>query len=347
MAYLATIIFIVGFWLHYPMGIPNFYTDIVDIIWTRIHLYDKMIPYIDYNLEYPALSGILIYVASIWRELYTYYYIISLVSYFSMLVSLYVIYEMLKESGKSFDSIAYYMIFAPSFIFFSVYSFDWLGIMFLLLSLFYAVKGKALQSGLFMGLSVSARLIPLVCAPFIIKEYSKQRDRLLFILTSSLSWLSTNAYFMIMNFEGFIYPYTYQLSWVVEDSWLNLIPTYYRSVSGMLYFWIVCLILFWKKRKFSLFESSFLALLGFVLVSYKFPPQYMILLLPFFALYPSNYMLFITSNLLNVMIIFWWFSPTFNFGNPWSVNSPVQWIAIVRQLLLLPIFIINFFKRKT
>jgi hypothetical protein len=30
------------------------------------------------------------------------------------------------------------------------------------------------------------------------------------------------------------------------------------------------------------------------------------------------------------MILFWWFTPTFSFGNPWSLESPVQWAAIIR-----------------
>ena len=83
-----------------------------------------------------------------------------------------------------------------------------------------------------------------------------------------------------------------------------------------------------------------------MLTSFKFPPQYMILLLPFFAINRINYTLFMAANMLNVLIILWWFTPAFNLGNPLLVSSPVQWAAIARQIVLIPIFLSFFGSRK-
>jgi len=65
----------------------------------------------------------------------------------------------------------------------------------------------------------------------------------------------------------------------------------------------------------------------------------MILLLPLFALTGVGYREFMVANVLNVMLILWWFTPAFNLGNALSVTSPVQLIAYARQFLLYLVFV--------
>jgi hypothetical protein len=337
----ASIFFLIGFWLHHPNLVPNNYSDVVDALWGRISSSNGIVPYVNYDLEYPALSGIVLYFSSIWGNVYGYYYTLSLIIYSFILLSIYLVYRILALPNKSLHNITYYIIFTPTFIYFSIYSFDWMGASLLLLSIYYALTQRARLSGLFMGLSVAARIIPIVCLPFIVREFPDMRRRMMVIIAASLAWLLSNIYFMIANFEGFLYTYTFQAAWVVEDSWLIIFPSLNlsKAISGALLLGILSLILLWRRRRFDLLEASFLALLGFVLVSFKFPPQYMILLLPFFALLRTNYILFMIANILNIMIILWWFTPSFNLGIPWTITSPVQWLAIARQIVLLPIFI--------
>jgi len=340
-AFVASIFFLLGFWLHYPGLVPSNYSDIIDVIWRKTAEGKIIVPYIGYELEYPALSAILVYVSSTWRNLYGYYYTLSLISYGSMLLSIYLVYKILARRNLSIHRITYFIIFTPTFLYFSIYSFDWFSVALLLLSIYYAHNKKASLSGLFMGFSVAARIIPIVCLPFVVREFSSWRKRMLVLIMAALAWLACNIYFILADFEGFLYPYLHQtFIQANESSWLNLFPTSIgKFMSAALLLGVLALILLWGKGRLDLFESSFLALLGFVLVSFKFPPQYMILLLPFFALHRTNYILFTAANLLNVMIILWWFTPSFNFGNPWLVSSPVQWLAMARQIILLPIFI--------
>jgi hypothetical protein len=84
-------------------------------------------------------------------------------------------------------------------------------------------------------------------------------------------------------------------------------------------------------------------MIAFMLTTYKFPPQYMIMLNPLFGLNRTNYVLFMTANMLNVMIILLLFTPTFSAGNFLVITSPIQWIAIARQAVLIPLFI-NLFR---
>jgi hypothetical protein len=144
---------------------------------------------------------------------------------------------------------------------------------------------------------------------------------------------------MIANWQGFLYPYVYQAGWGVEDSWLGFLPPNYVKIVSLILLLSLVTLLFVRTRRGLLVEACFLALLTFVLTSYKFPPQYMIMLLPFFALCTSRYTLVMAANLLNTMIIIWWFIPALSFGNPWIITSPVQWIAILRQAILVPLLL--------
>ncbi len=345
----ASAFFLLSYWLHNPkLYNVTLYGDIYPTLWLRIAASSGIVPYFNYFLEYPPLTAILLWIASIWHNLLDYYNTISLVLYASMIAAVTVVYRLLRESKLSTHNVTYYVIFTPSFLLYSIYSFDWLGVSLLLLSLLFTLRKKPLLAGSFMGLSVAARLIPVVCFPFVYKEFKSTRDRSVLISTSFLAWLAPHLYFLWRDWYSIYYAYVFQASYPVEDSWLNIVTalsslTTIHLVSALLLVSALASIYFWRRRRFTLLEASMLAMLAFVLTSYKFPPQYLILLMPLLALNKTDYTLTMTANVLNAMIILLWFTPTFNLGNPHVLSSPIQWISIARQLLLLPIFL-NYFR---
>jgi hypothetical protein len=347
----ASTFFILSYWIHYPdLAYASTYSDIYNALWFRIAL-SHGLPYIDYPLEYPILAGVLLWFASTWHNVWDYYNTISLVFYACMLAGVSVVYRLIRLTGGISSKVTYYIIFTPSFIYFSIYSFDWMGISLLLFSIFFAFRRKALLAGGFMGLSVAARLIPIVCLPFIFKEFRSWRERSMLLGASLLGWLLPNLYFLSRNWYGVYWTYQFQASYPVEDSWLGVVTastslTTTHLVSALLLISTLSLIFFWRKRRFTLIEASLLAMLAFVLTGYKFPPQYLILLMPLLALNRTNYALSMIANILNTMIILLWFTPEFNLGNPHIISSPIQWIAIARQAFLLPIFL-NYFRGGT
>ncbi len=343
----AITFFLLSFWLHFPNLSPNNYSDVVSI-WCRDGVRDGMVPYVNYDLEYPVVTGLAVYISSLWHDLYAYYYTMNIIVFALILLSTIVLYKILKISNRPYQKINYYMIFTPTFIFFSIYSFDWIGISLLLFSMYFSYTHRAHLSGLFMGLAVAARIIPIVCLPFFLREFKSWRERIMLLVTAAAAWVAPNAYFMITNFKGFLYPYTFQGQWGVEDSWLLVFGQFFdgrQTLSLILLVSLLALIFFYHRR-FSIKEASLLALLAFVLASFKFPPQYMILLLPFFVINRTNYTLFMTANMLNLLIILFWFTPSLSLGSPLLISSPVQWVAIARQIILLVIFI-SFFRSRT
>jgi len=334
---MATAFFLMSFWLHFPGMSPNVYSDIMDTLWQRILHAPGIVPYASYNLEYPAVSAIVLYVSSLPRDMYAFYITMAAILFACMLGALFVVHSLLKERGQPVQAIAYFVIFTPSFIYFSIYSFDWIGAVFMVASIYFAYKRRAVESGLFIGLAAAARIIPIVCLPFLLLEVKKRKGRALLLASAGASWLAVNLYFMLTDFQGFLYPYQFQAGYGVEDSWLGLASPYAKVASVLLLGAALALVLY-KRKRFNLFEQALLAMLAFVLFSFKFPPQYMILLLPLFALTGAGYVEFMAANVLNVALILWYFTPAFSLGAPLLVTSPVQWVAWLRQLMLFLVF---------
>lgn len=341
------ITFLFSFLLHYPLPVPKIFSDVIFFWATRPDVHGYLVPYIDYNLEYPVISGLVLYLSGQWHDVFGYYVTISLITLVFVVISIYIVNKVLLISNQSKGRIIYYVILTPVFVVYSVYSFDWIGIGFLLLSIYCCHKKKAPLSGLFLGLSIATRIIPIVCMPFILREFKSWKEKTLFLTTVSLAWLVPHLYFILKNFSGFFYTYAFQSSWHVEDSWLLIFGLDFPGKQYVsLVLLIPLLVLIYSRHKLNIWESCFLALLAFVLTSYKFPPQYMILLLPFFALVRTNYVLFIVACILDMSIIAF-LSPLQSMGwATWYITSPIQWIAIARQLILIPIFIIIFISKK-
>ena len=338
LALTAATFFLVSFWLHFPGMYANVYSDLMDTLWQRIIHATGIIPYVSYKLEYPGVSAAVLYASSLWGDMYAFYLSMSLILFACMLGTLFIVHRSLRERGQPVQAIAYFIVFTPSFIYFSIYSFDWIGAVLMVASIYLAYKRRAFRSGVFIGLAAAARIIPIVCLPFILLEFKSKKNRLLLLGSAGAAWLAANTYFILTDLPGFLYPYQFQAGMGVEDSWLGLASPFAKELSIVTLGAALGLILLWRER-FNLFQQTLLAMLAFVICSFKFPPQYMILLLPLFALTGVGYREFMIANVLNVVLILWWFTPAFNLGNALSVSSPVQLIAYGRQFLLYLVFV--------
>jgi hypothetical protein len=164
------------------------------------------------------------------------------------------------------------------------------------------------------------------------------RSRTRLVAFTAVGWLIPNAYFILRDFHGFMATYTFQAEMMVENSCLIILSEYRQIISVFLLISLTTLILL-KRRDKDLISNCWFLLMAFVLSSYKFPLQYIIMMAPFFALTCQSYLLYISADILNTMIILFWFTPMFNAGNPMAIYSPVQFVAILRQIIFAYIFI--------
>jgi uncharacterized membrane protein len=336
--FVTTLFFLISFILHHPANVPNFYSDVVSI-YERPFVSEKKVPYIDFNFEYPAISGILTYFVSLLSsDKLSYYVAFSVLLYIFALTSIVVLYKLSRAYSVKDERIYNFCIVSLTFILFSVYSFDWLGILFTLLSLFLFSKGRIFLSALFMGLAIASRLIPIVMLPVLLLNISNKKKFVAFCFITFLFWFLPNSYFMFKNFDGWLETYKYQYSWGVEYSFLiYLFPrigleSHYISIIIFTLFFL----LFLKRRLHkNLIQGSFFMFLAFMLSSYKVPPQYMLMLLPFFVLSNISRPLFHAIDFSNALLILLFFSSYFSLGDALNPESPVQLINLIRQLLLL------------
>ena len=344
----ATLFFTISFILHHPDAVPSNYSDTINN-YKRQEVSDKKIPYIDFNFEYPAISGILTYLASLTGSMNGYYVVISFFIYLSILGSLVIVYRLLKERRMDVNRIFLFFIATPSFIFFSVYTFDWIGIFLGLLSIYFFMKKDVFKSAFSLGLATATRIIPIIFLPIFFLNMKDWRKRGLFLIVLAIAWLIPNSYFMFKNFDGWFATYKFQFDWGIENSSLIFffpqvgVASHYASVLLML----ALLALIIKKKLYKNVLLGCLAVtLAFMISSYKVPPQYALMLLPFLTLIPIiDLPLFYASELFNVLIILMFFSSVFSGGNALAAASPVQWINLIRQTVWA-IFLIKILRLK-
>jgi hypothetical protein len=174
--------------------------------------------------------------------------------------------------------------------------------------------------------------------PILLLNISNKKKFVTFCFVTLLFWFIPNSYFMFKNFDGWLETYKYQYSWGIEHSFLiYLFPrigleSHYVSIIIFTLFFLLFL-----KRKLhkNLIQGSFFMFLAFMLSSYKVPPQYMLMLLPFFVLSNISRPLFHAIDFSNALLILLFFSSYFSLGDALNPESPVQLINLLRQLLLL------------
>ena len=330
----TTTAFIISLWIHHPDFAFSFYSDIV-WFWHRVEVSSGRIPYIEYDFEYPVISGLIVYLASLTKNIKDYYLVISLITYLCLTGSLILTLMMAKDAEPY--RVLMFTVFTSSFIIYSVYSFDWIGSFLLILSIYFFLYRKLTISGFTLGLAGATRIIPLICMLAFISDIGDLRSKAKYIVAIITGFLTPNIYFLVRNFKGAIYPYIYQATWRVEDSWIAILP-FNHQVASLVVMVIMIAIVVLKWSGGIMYKCGLL-LFTFMISSYKFPPQYFIQLLPFSFLISRRYIFFIIADLLNSAIILGWFTPSFNLMDPWSISSPVQWCAIVRQAILLYIVI--------
>ncbi|MEM1546963.1 MAG: hypothetical protein QXY40_03265 [Candidatus Methanomethylicia archaeon] len=338
----VTTAFIISLWIHHPNFTFSFYSDIV-WFWYRVEVASGKIPYIEYNFEYPVISGLIVYLASLTKYVESYYLTISLVIYLCLLGSLILTLKIARNIEPY--RVLMFTVFTSSFIIYSVYSFDWIGNFLLILSIYFFLHKKLATSGFTLGLAGATRIIPLICMLAFISEIKDLSNRAKYIVATILGLLIPNIYFLVKNFNGAIHPYIYQATWRVEDSWIAIVP-FNHQLASLIVMTIMITIVMLKWSGDIIFKCGLL-LFTFMISSYKFPPQYFIQLLPFSALTTKRYSAFVIADLLNSAIILGWFTPSFSFGDPWLISSPVQWCAVARQTILLYIVIDSLRPNKT
>ena len=356
-----------GFWEHFPMIVPNHYTDIASIFWREGVGKGRLgIPYYDYVFEYPVIVGFFTYLCSYFGRSMSSDFGISMAFYsFGMylvliafaLGTVVVVYKLCELVGADKRRMFLYFLVTPAFIMFTIYNWDIFAVFFSALSIYFYLREQKHYSAISLGLGIASKIYPAVLGPIYLLEEKTWKARLVFFALAAGVFALLNAPFIILKYDVWFGTWRHHMTWGIENSWLIYLfdqmdpNAHYASLLVLLYLVYKGIAGTIKKDYGSqasrILERSFLMSLAWLISSYVCPPQMALMILPFLVLMPlAPLWLLYLAEIFNALIIVLWFTPQLNLGNPLVASSPVQAFSAMRQLIWLLFFLMVLYPGK-
>ncbi len=172
------------------------------------------LPYVDFKFEYPLLLGLTVKILSIFSDNYESFLnlntILALISGLGATTLLYKIIQ--KEQKDSMPMFPIFWIFAPTMLMYGVYNWDLYSIFFILIAICYLNRHRLTLSSTFLAVGTCIKLLPIIFLPICILKAKSLTEKMRIITVFGATFLILNLPFMAMNFEGWLYPYVWQLT---------------------------------------------------------------------------------------------------------------------------------------
>ncbi len=317
--------------LHDPLSVPNIYSDIISF-WGRSWVAQGSLPYVSQGFEYPTLSGVILYVArTIGGSELGYYYTFTAMSFVSTGVLVWACWKVAKKRGKDLKPL-YFLL--PSFIIYGIYNFDIFHVTFAMLGLLALMSGKRTSSALALGLAIATKLTTFVLIPVFLLEIREWKGMTKFMVVLLATLAAVNLPFIVANYGNWIYTYTFQRGYGLEEAWYVWIfqnPSTWGAAKSFGLALMGLLLLRVYTLRVDVVTRSYLAITAYLLGTYVYAPQWNLLLIPFAAVLaldtPSMYI----WEACNAMIILTWFDQS----NPTMAWTIPQEFALVRDVMLV------------
>lgn len=255
------------------------------------------------------------------------------------------------------------LLLLPSTILYATYNWDLIASGLAVSSLYYFERKNYKISGLLLGLSVASKiltgglLIPLASCLLKKAIRNKQAARcLMFFLTTFLiGGLAPFALMRVLSVEGFYAFVNHHVSWYCENCiYALLIPDifsplhrYFYVVSGAAILTLIAVQALRNSR--DLLSLAYASVSSTVVLNYVFTPQMILMISPLAisALSRKELKAYVVADITNFFLIIAFFEdltlrslvsrivPIKVVFNPWTIDSPTQWLAMIRNILIL------------
>lgn len=305
------------------------------------------LPYIDKLVEYPVMTGMFIQAMGFVGKTFNGYYIGSAMVLILLTgVSSYFLLNMADQDTHG--RVLYFWALAPSMFLFSVYNWDVLTLFFVVLALYALRSERYYRVSAFLALGFSSKFYPIIyMLPLLIIAPLTKRGKLIVVLAFLLVVAAVNVPFMIAYYPGWFYFFSSNATRMPNvDSLWNILGLMIPSLLDVNAINRISLALFLLSslwlcgilRKGEVEAGFFGVTLLFLLLSKVFSPQYLLWLLPFFALVlPPSRKLFYALELSNAVVLFSTLSFLFR-DVPGSLMTTYVFV-VARHCFLVFIFI--------
>ncbi len=304
------------------------------------------------SLDYPRL---------LWYTAEKHYLLQSLILAASFLILIAYIVKLMEYIGGCWKRVLVFILLPSTFVYL-IYNWDIIAATFYVMSLYYLVRGRLFISSTLLCLAVSAKLLPILFAlVLLVKSFIDGEAKMKVIrvyATSSLILSSIPFLLLLLISPKAVLDFIiYHSSWYCENCiYMLLIHDIGSELHRILAFITGLSIMLIAIRRVSIDRSvqGFL-LLGFISIlistslSYVFSPQMMLMISPLAVILLRRRLLlpFIIADIANALIILTFFNDLWIRSalglklvhSPWTIDSPTQWIAMVRNVILIAILI--------
>ena len=330
-------------------------------------------PYFDYPFAYPPLIGFLwlvltrltyfcFLIAHIHLSpelIYSIFYIMySLFSFIFLLIYFYFIDKIVDTKSKIF------LFVMPSLLIYVIYGWAMLWLVLLILLMYFLRKKYYFLSGLVLGLMIATNPYSAVLTPLLIYSiYYEKRDQIrrfiggVFIPLLSYMSLFLSDKSLTLFLDRYFPASCLNCSFLILTSKIS--PDYIMSLSYIVTMIFVFLILglnvksSYCRELGDLGTKVLLVIASSILFGISYLPQYGLIVASSLLLVVRRLrvkIFILLSDVLNASIILLWFHDLYlrrifsflNLGlafNPWSLDSPVQWMVQIRNIIQIIVFL--------
>ena len=353
---IASLIWFVSYLIHAPTAFGGtwIYSDITYII-VRSGINNTkrlLIPYRDYYFEYPPLVALLFIVVNLVVIIFPSndtqvlwfvgYSVMAFLVYLHAVGTIIILHKLVRYVERRDIHILMYYIVMPSFLIYSNYNWDTVGIFYALLGLYMFLNGRKYLSFIIFGLAAAGKIIPAIVALAPISQlyvekanelakksagHMTRRDHVISIvyafshlLISIGTYFLANLPFMIISFnawyEGAI---LHHVEWYVECSWLIMLFNPFDPAAKFVSMAVIITLIIYIfttistiyiSREIRVVYGSAAFMSAYLFGAYVFTPQMSLLVLPLLVLVSVDYVLVFVFDALNAIIILTWFTHT-------------------------------------
>jgi len=352
---------------------PAEYSDLHSVFWYVFESGERWftgsaaslgLPYVDYRFEYPPVIACLFYASSVisldlarWADVArgsAFYTVFTL----AFLLPAYVSYlKGVKDASKLLNSSWSRLLFAAAgfgIAYYVVYNFDIIAIAFAIFSLLVLIRGNARSAGVLLALSVASKVVTgVILLPSLLYLARRSiRSAVSYFLCFLLTMGATFGPLYVFARTGLEEMFKWHATWYCENCFYVMIASdihseSWRLVSQALMVVIPVAVMLATRQtdeERTLVHRSLLMVPALISVSWVYSPQMNVMIAPAYLLATSPLVLgaLALSDFLNVLIMVFFFRPEMLCSlfriwvcpDVWGRESPLQWIAFSRIVLL-------------